>query len=105
MSDAFTIKVEPVFERDYKRTVRKYPQIKDEFKAALLELRQNGNLPEAYGAHTLDNPGGNYNNAIDFHLSEGKVDVVVIYVPHKSNPIIRLVRMGTHEELFSGPLL
>ena len=47
-------------------------------------------------------PGGNYNGHIDFHLSDGLVDVVVLYLPHKTNPVIRLVRMGTHQELFSG---
>ncbi len=53
----------------------------------------------------LDNPGGNYNAYWDFHLADGLVDVVVLYMPHKTNPIIRLVRMGSHDELFQGPLL
>ena len=48
--------------------------------------------------------GGNYNGHIDFHLSDGLVDVVVLYLPHKTNPVIRLVRMGSHQELFQGPL-
>ncbi len=43
------------------------------------------------------------NGHIDFHLSDGLVDVVVLYLPHKTNPVIRLVRMGSHEELFQGP--
>ena len=62
-----------------------------------------GSLPAEYGAHELSNPGGNYNGRIDFHLSDGLVDVVVLYLPHKTNPVIRLVRMGSHEELFQGP--
>lgn len=41
---------------------------------------------------------------MDFHLSDGQVDVVVLYMPHKTNPSIRLVRMGTHEDLFQGQL-
>ena len=34
---------------------------------------------------------------------DGEVDVLVLYLPHKTNPIIRLVRMGSHKELFQGP--
>jgi mRNA interferase YafQ len=100
----FEIKVEPAFKADYKRVMRTYPYLREEFKAALDELMDSGAVPESYHPHKLDNTGGNYNGYIDFHLSDGLVDVVVLYLPHKTNPIIRLVRMGTHNELFSGPL-
>lgn len=100
----FEIKVEAQFKVDYKRTMRIHPQLKSEFKAAVAELVAHGSLPAEYGAHELSNPGGNYNGRIDFHLSDGLVDVVVLYLPHKTNPVIRLVRMGSHEELFQGPL-
>ena len=96
----FEIKVEAQFKVDYKRTMRMHPQLKSEFKAAVAELVAHGSLPAEYGAHELSNPGGNYNGHIDFHLSDGLVDVVVLYLPHKTNPVIRLVRMGSHEELF-----
>ena len=66
---------------------------------------RTGAVPDEYGPHELSNPGENYNGHIDFHLSDGVVDVVVLYMPHKSNPIIRLVRMGSHDELFQGPLI
>ena len=92
-----------VIAEDYKRTMRIHPQLKTEFKAAVAELAARGSLPAEYGAHELSNPGGNYNGHIDFHLSDGLVDVVVLYLPHKTNPVIRLVRMGSHEELFQGP--
>ena len=39
----------------------------------------------------------------DFHLSDGIADVIVLYLPHKTNPVIRFVRMGSHSELFQGP--
>lgn len=100
----FEIKVEAQFKVDYKRTMRIHPQLKSEFKAAVAGLVAHGSLPAEYGAHELSNPGGNYNGHIDFHLSDGLVDVVVLYLPHKTNPVIRLVRMGTHQELFQGPL-
>ena len=98
----FQIKYDSSFVVDYQRVVRRHPWIKREFATALHELAESGELPESYGAHILNNPGGNYNGHIDFHLSDGAVDVVVLYLPHKSNPIIRFVRMGIHSELFQG---
>lgn len=100
----FEIKVEAQFKADYKRAMQSHPQLKTEFKAAVAELAAHGVLPAEYGTHELSNPGDNYNGHIDFHLSDGLVDVVVLYLPHKTNPVIRLVRMGSHQELFQGPL-
>ena len=98
----FQIKFDSSFVVDYQRVVRRHSWIKREFATALRGLAESGELPESYGAHILNNPGGNYNGHIDFHLSDGAVDVVVLYLPHKSNPIIRFVRMGSHGELFQG---
>lgn len=102
----FEIRVEHRFKLDYQRVIRVHPQLKADFAEAVEELMQTGRVPEEYRPHVLDNPGGNYNDGhIDFHLSDGKIDVIVLYLPHKTNPIIRLVRMGMHEELFQGPTL
>ena len=84
--------------------VRQHPQIKEELAVAVEVLSETGTLPEVYFLHELDNPGGNYNGYMDFHLSDGLVDVVVLCVMHKGRMVIRFVRMGTHEELFRGCL-
>lgn len=94
---------EPAFRSDYRRIKRAWPAVAYELRSALELLRASGVLPAEYGAHELFNFGGNYNGCIDFHLSDGVVDVIVLYVPHKSNPSICFVRMGTHEGLFRGP--
>lgn len=94
---------EPAFRSDYRRIKRAWPAVAYELRGALELLRVSGVLPAEYGAHELSNFGGNYNGCIDFHLSDGVVDVIVLYVPHKSNPSICFVRMGTHEGLFRGP--
>lgn len=99
----FTVTSDSAFVNDYKRVTRAHPWVKKEFLVAVRELMESGALPETYGAHILDNPGGNYNGHVDFHLSDGAVDVIVLYLPHKTNPEIRFVRMGTHDELFRGP--
>ena len=101
----YEIKVESAFKADYARVMKRHPRLRGEFKEAVSELMRTGAVPDEYGPHELSNPGENYNGHIDFHLSDGVVDVVVLEMPHKSNPIIRLVRMGSHDELFRGPLI
>ncbi|BDZ31754.1 type II toxin-antitoxin system YafQ family toxin [Lactiplantibacillus sp. WILCCON 0030] len=81
-----------------------HPELVPELKLVLNELINFGTVPDTYQPHLLTKAGGNYNGYVDFHLSEGKVDVLVLYLPHKSNPSIRLVRIGSHDELFQGPL-
>lgn len=98
------IQFEQGFVRDVRAVVRQHPQIRDELAVAVEVLSETGTLPEGYSLHELDNPGGNYNGHMDFHLSDGLVDVVVLRVMHKGRMVIRFVRMGTHEELFRGRL-
>lgn len=100
----FEIVFEKTFVEDYRRVKRRAPFVAKELREAMELLRADGKLPERYRAHMLANPGGNYNGHIDFHLSEGELDVVVLYLPHKTNPSIRFVRMGSHDELFQGPM-
>ncbi len=100
----YEIRVEPAFKADYKRVIRRHPHLRSELQAAIEELAAHGAVPPQYNPHILNNPGGNYNAHWDFHLSDGLVDVVVLYMPHRSNPVIRLVRMGSHDELFRGPM-
>ena len=81
----YEIKVEPAFKADYARVMKRHPRLRGEFKEAVSELMRTGAVPNEYGPHELSNPGGNYNGHIDFHLSDGMVDVVVLYMPHKSD--------------------
>ena len=98
----YTIKFDSAFVADYKRVMRCHPELKREFNVMMRELAEHGELSGSYGAHALNNPGGNYNGHIDVHLSDGADAVIVLYLPHKSNPTIRFVRMGSHAELFQG---
>lgn len=100
----YTLKYDPAFKADYRREMRAHPELRAEFRAAVRELAETGAVPEAYSPHALGNQGGNYNGHIDFHLSDGRIDVVVLYLPHKTEPVIRFVRMGPHELFFRGPL-
>ena len=100
----YTLKYDSVFRADYKRVMRKYPQLRKEFAEAVRELAETGALSEACSLHLLTHSHGTYTGHMDFHLSNGKVDVVALYMPHKSERIIRFVRMGSHDELFHGSI-
>ena len=70
----YEIKVESAFKADYARVMKRHPRLKE----AVSELMRTGAVPDEYGPHELSNPGENYNGHIDFHLSDGVVDVVVL---------------------------
>lgn len=102
---AYQLIFEPAFRRDYKRVTAAQPQIKAELLAALRELEASGSVSAQYKPHLLVHSGGNYTGHMEFHLAEGRYDVIVIYQPHHTNPSVRMVRMGKHRELFQGPTL
>ena len=102
---AYQIVFEHAFKSDYKRVVALHPQIKNELYDALKELEADGKVSEGYNPHRLIQPGGNYTGHMEFHLAEGKYDVIVIYQPHHTSPSVRMVRMGKHRELFQGRVL
>lgn len=101
---SYQIKYDPAFKADYKRVMRLHPALRKEFQEAVRVIVETDTVPEQYTPHKLKQVRGNYNGHIDFQLSDGKVDVVVLYLPHKTSPIIRFVRMGSHNLLFKGSL-
>ena len=88
----YQLKLEPQFKKDYQRLKHHHPELIDELMNTLNQLHLNGIVNAEYRPHILD------------HLSDGKVDVLVIYMPHKTNPSIRLIRVGSHNELFHSTL-
>lgn len=100
----YQLKVEPQFKKDYQRLKYHHPELIDELMNTLNQLHLNGIVNAEYRPHILNNRGGNYNGNYEYHLSDGKVDVLVIYMPHKTNPSIRLIRVGSHDELFHSTL-
>ena len=41
----FEIRVEPAFQADYRRVMRRHPQLRNEFKMAVEELMTHGQVP------------------------------------------------------------
>ena len=101
---SFSIRFDSQFAAEYATLRRRHPDLADELDDLIREeLSPYGTVPSRYRPHLLTKPGGNYNGHWEFHLSDGVTDVLVLYLPHKSNPAIRLVRVGSHRELFQGP--
>lgn len=91
-----TIEWTAAFKRDYKRT-RGTPRHKD-IETLLAEiaghLAEGLSIPEKHRDHSL---GGNWKGHRECHL---KPDLLLIYkLPDEKT--LRLVRMGSHSELFA----
>ena len=100
----YELKPERTFLSDYRVFKREHSELIRDLREALDELAAHGRVSEGYRPHVRHNPGGNYNGCIDFHIGEDEVDVVVLCIPHRSNPVIRLVLIGGHDRLFRGPM-
>ncbi|QFV01091.1 type II toxin-antitoxin system YafQ family toxin [Limosilactobacillus pontis] len=100
----YQLKIEAQFKRDYKNLKRRHPELIRELMNTLKQLQINGIVNSKYRPYILNNRGGNYNGSYEYHLSDGRVDILVIYMPHKTNPTIRLIRVGSHNEVFHSDL-
>lgn len=80
----YCIKVEEAFKHDYQKVTKRYPFVREELCAAVSELMEYGRVSEEYRPHRLLKRGGNYTGHMEFHLSDGLVDVLVLYMSHKT---------------------
>ncbi|WP_318643739.1 type II toxin-antitoxin system YafQ family toxin [Bifidobacterium platyrrhinorum] len=100
----YRIVFEPQFDADYTTLSRIHPELMDDLDDAIDHLQEYGTLPEGYRPHVLDNAGGNYNGHWEFHLA-GDIDVLVLYWKRADRTVIRMVRIGSHSDLFQGEVL
>lgn len=90
---------------DANRWAKKFPKIWDEIKAVMDDIKETGSVPEEYDPHLLTNPMLNYTGYDEFHLLDNdKICLLVIYKLKANKSYCRLVRLGTHEELFHSYL-
>ncbi|NMM98133.1 addiction module toxin RelE [Bifidobacterium sp. DSM 109959] len=101
---AYRMIFEPQFDADYTELSRIHPELMDDLDDAIDYLQEYGRLPDEYRPHVLDNAGGNYNGHWEFHLA-GDIDVLVLYWKRADRTVIRMVRIGSHSELFQGELV
>jgi mRNA interferase YafQ len=88
-----TIEAGTRFKKDFARWIKGTP-LEAEFADLLRMLASGATLPAHYRDHPLQGP---WRGSRDCHL---RSDVVLIYQRSEKN--IRLVRIGSHSELFGG---
>ena len=88
----FTLKMTGQFKKDLKR-IQNNPKKIEHLKAVLTSLQETGLVPENYNPHKLT---GNYNGFMECHVEN---DLLLIWFDEEEN-IIKLVRLGSHSELF-----
>ena len=88
----YTLKITSQFKKDLKRIQNNPAKIKH-LKEVLELLEQDGALPERFKPHKLI---GDYAGFMECHVEN---DLLLIWLDPEEN-IIKLVRLGTHSELF-----
>lgn len=100
----YTVFPEDIFIKDVNRWSKIVPELWNEVDALTDVIIETGAIPQEYNPHFLDNPDLNYAGYFDLHLLDGKIDLVVIYTENNKERTFRLVRLGSHEELFHKEL-
>lgn len=95
---------EDTFIKDVNRWSKKVPKLWQEIQAVTACMQEEGKVPAEYDPHFLTDKDLNYVGYFEFHLPDGKVDLLVIHTQNKKKRSFRLVRLGTHQELFHTEL-
>lgn len=80
----------------FKKDLKKYASDKEKLVAlhtVIKHLIENGSVPSEYSPHPLK---GEYKGALECHI---KNDFLLIWID-KTEHIIKLIRIGSHSELF-----
>ena len=88
----FVLKMTSQFKKDLKK-IKNNPHKIQNLKQVLLNLEENGVVPSEYYPHKLT---GNYSGYMECHVEN---DMLLIWIDAAAN-IIKLVRLGSHSELF-----
>ena len=86
------LKLTSQFKKDYKR-IQNQPDKLKALDVVLSALAATGTVPQEYFPHSLS---GNWANHMECHI---KGDFLLIWYDKEAG-IIKLVRMGSHSELF-----
>ncbi|MBR1463550.1 MAG: type II toxin-antitoxin system YafQ family toxin [Prevotella sp.] len=80
------------FKKDLKRYIHKQSKLLA-LKLVTSSLRETGHVPSEYRPHMLS---GNYRGFMECHIED---DFLLIWIDESANTI-KLVRLGTHHELY-----
>ena len=101
----YLVQVTKRFDGDFTRLARDHEDLAHELIELMADdLRDTGTVPEMYHPHQLSNPNGLYSGYWEFHLSDD-YDVLVLFRPQTDRMTVRMIRIGSHQELFrSAPM-
>lgn len=88
-----TLKLTSQFKKDLKRYKHNVEAL-DKLEYILNRLVDDKPIPKEFKPHMLQ---GNYKNHMECHVEN---DTLLIWFDHEK-PVIKLVRFGTHSELFT----
>lgn len=89
----FQLEYSGQFKRDFKRMVKRGADV-ELMRTVLHFLENDGQVPASYKPHTLS---GNYQGIWECHIEP---DWLLMYDISNTIRLIRLVRTGTHSDLF-----
>lgn len=87
-----TLELTGQFKKDLKRYKHARDKL-DDLEKVLIHLRENGAIPNKYRPHQLC---GKYKDCMECHVQG---DFLLIWFD-KDKPVIKLLRLGSHSELF-----
>ncbi|HJE27073.1 type II toxin-antitoxin system YafQ family toxin [Limosilactobacillus pontis] len=92
------------FDRRFQLDVNKWKNQVDDLQGELRDIVdyiiEYGEIPSEYDPHELVDLTLPYTGTMDFHLFDGKVDLLVIYTEINKHRVFRFMRLGSHNELF-----
>ena len=88
------------FDRQFKIDVNNWRKKVDNLQVELQGIIDYGEIPAEYDPHELIDPTLPYTGNMDFHLFDGKVDLLIIYTEINKRKVFRFMRFGSHNELF-----
>ena len=90
-----TIEYPSIFKRDYKRAIKRGCNSKN-FEKVVLMLQNQKLLPEKYRDHALTD-SRNFKNVRECHIEP---DWLLVYQIINERLVLKLMRTGTHSDLF-----
>lgn len=88
------------FKLDVNRWNKKVNNLQDELHRIIDYILEYGEIPEEYDLHQLVDPSLPYTGNMDFHLFDGKSDLLIIYTEINRRKVFRFMRLGNYNELF-----
>ena len=88
------------FKIDVSNWRKRVDNLQIELRSIIDYILEYGEIPEEYDSHKLIDPRLPYTGSMDFHLLDGKVDLIIIYTKIKKRKAFRFMRLGSHNDLF-----